>query len=215
MLKRFNTLYYRIFSLNFNRIEVSEENAVVWDASIVLARYLIQQCQKYPDFLKGKNVLEIGSGLGLCGMTAAVLGAKLVLMTDLKDAVPLLEYNVEQNKGKFDKTTNIQVLEFTWSKEEAEKLMQDKTYDYVLMSDCIYYEESLEPLIDTLNVLTDSKKSIILLAQELRESQRQIDLFKTFIKKTRDKIMFREVPAAEQDPDYQCEEIMLYRCISK
>lgn len=194
-----------------SRIE-SQVSAVVWDASIVLARYLIHKCEKSPIFLRDKHVLELGSGLGLCGMTASVLGAKTVLMTDLKEAIRLLEYNVDQNKEKLG---SVEVRELTWSKEEAEKLTQDKIFDYVLISDCIYYEESIEPLIETLDTILKGRKTVLLLAQELRESEKQIEIFKGFIKKARDKIVFREVPLADQDPDFHCEEIMLYHCTTK
>lgn len=208
-------MYYRIvFQTYLHRIE-GQVSTVVWDASIVLARYLIQQFKKNPEFLRDKNILEIGSGLGLCGMTAAMLGAKFVLMTDLEEAIPLLEYNVEQNRSKFGELPNVQVTALTWSKEEAEKLAQDKIFDYILISDCIYYDESIDALLDTLNVLIKNKKSVILLAQELRESQKQINIFKQFIQKARNNLIFREVPVTEQDPNYQCEEIILYKCTSK
>lgn len=188
---------------------------MVWDASIVLARYLIHQSEKDSKFLKDKNVLELGAGLGLCGMTAAVLGAKFVLLTDLSEAVPLLKHNIDKNNKKFNKESQVEVSTLTWSLEEAEKLVKDKTFDFVLVADCIYYEESINPLIETLNILTKNKKTVVVLSQELRESQKQIDIFKKFLKKARDTIIFREIPALEQDPEYQCEEIMLYSCTGK
>lgn len=160
-------------------------------------------------------MLELGSGLGLCGMTASILGAKFVLMTDLKEAISLLEYNVDKNKDKLGKSSEVEVRELTWSKEEAEKLVEERIFDFVLISDCIYYEESIEPLIDTLQTVLKGKKTVLLLAQELRESQKQIDIFKKFLKKATDKIKFREVPVGEQNPDFQCEEILLYHCTYK
>ena len=52
---------------------------VVWPASIALGR-LIAHC---PSLVQGKSVLEIGSGLGLCGCVAAHAGASRVVMTDV------------------------------------------------------------------------------------------------------------------------------------
>lgn len=49
-------------------------NCVVWDASLVLAKYLETMCQHKSDFLSGIKVLELGSGLGVVGLTAATLG---------------------------------------------------------------------------------------------------------------------------------------------
>jgi predicted nicotinamide N-methyase len=44
---------------------------------------------------KGKNVLELGSGPGLCGFSAAKLGAKKVILTDYKEQImELIAYNI-------------------------------------------------------------------------------------------------------------------------
>lgn len=57
----------------FQKLE-GDVNCVVWDASLVLAKYLETMCQTKPDFLSGVRVLELGSGLGVVGLTAATLG---------------------------------------------------------------------------------------------------------------------------------------------
>lgn len=49
-------------------------NCVVWDASLVLAKYLETMSQNKSDFLSGMKVIELGSGLGVVGLTAATLG---------------------------------------------------------------------------------------------------------------------------------------------
>ena len=41
----------------------------------------------HPNIVRGKRVLEIGSGCGACGILAAKLGAEKVLLTDYVDAV--------------------------------------------------------------------------------------------------------------------------------
>jgi len=82
------------------------------------------------------------------------------------------------------------------------------------LSDCIYYNESLEPLIETLNVLVKPSTKIIL-AQELRESKKQIELIKDFLKQIQATITFREVPQQDQHPHYQCNEIMLFSGVRK
>lgn len=56
-------------------------NCVVWDASLVLAKYLETMCQNKSDFLSGMKVIELGSGLGVVGLTAATLG--LVLFNNI------------------------------------------------------------------------------------------------------------------------------------
>lgn len=47
---------------------------VVWDAAILLAKYLEKLYEKNHIKFKNLNVIELGSGIGCVGMTAACLG---------------------------------------------------------------------------------------------------------------------------------------------
>ena len=51
---------------------------VVWPAGLAFSRLLVH-C---PSFVQGKRVLELGSGLGAVGLSAATAGAASVLLTD-------------------------------------------------------------------------------------------------------------------------------------
>ena len=46
--------------------------------------------------LRGKRAVELGAGMGLCGLAFAVMGAH-VLVTDLAPVLPLLRINCEAN----------------------------------------------------------------------------------------------------------------------
>ncbi|KAF2976080.1 hypothetical protein EK904_005966 [Melospiza melodia maxima] len=63
-----------------------------------------------------------------------------VTVTDLEELQELLMVNIENNKHLV--TGGEDVTEF------------QPPPDYILMADCIYYEESLEPLLKTLRELT-------------------------------------------------------------
>nr|KAF6503397.1 valosin containing protein lysine methyltransferase [Molossus molossus] len=72
---------------------------VVWDAAIVLCKYL-----ETPGFsgdgahtLIRQSVLELGSGTGAVGLMAATLGANVVV-TDLEELQDLLKININMNK---------------------------------------------------------------------------------------------------------------------
>jgi predicted nicotinamide N-methyase len=64
--------------------------AVVWDASIIFAKYMEKNSADYDvRKLKGKSVLELGSGCGLAGIGFMIRGA-VVTFTDLDAVVQLL-----------------------------------------------------------------------------------------------------------------------------
>jgi len=49
---------------------------VAWPAGEVLAQYLVK---RGPNSLRGKQILELGSGTGLVGLVAAMLGGTVYL----------------------------------------------------------------------------------------------------------------------------------------
>ena len=76
-----------------------DENSVscIWDASIVLSRYMLNESEFPRGFFKNKQILELGSGCGLSGIISAFLGASTIL-TELGDVMPILKENVERLK---------------------------------------------------------------------------------------------------------------------
>jgi predicted nicotinamide N-methyase len=69
----------------------------LWEAGAALAEYFVEN----PDLLRGKNVIEIGAGVGLTGLTiAGCCGARKVHMTDYTDECRLnLSHNIAVNQG--------------------------------------------------------------------------------------------------------------------
>ena len=66
----------------------------MWKGADVLAEFLIQN----RDLIQNKRVLELGAGVGLCGLVAARLGASHVIMTDGDTSVlSNMRYNIQQN----------------------------------------------------------------------------------------------------------------------
>jgi predicted nicotinamide N-methyase len=64
-------------TLQINQCETGDVGCVVWDAAIVLTTYLETDDfldSKGVNRLKGKSVLELGSGTGVVGIQAAKLG---------------------------------------------------------------------------------------------------------------------------------------------
>ena len=60
----------------------------VWPAGLAMCDYL----KRHPELVKGKRVLELGSGTGVVGLFAAKLGAEHVTLTDF------IDWNIENIK---------------------------------------------------------------------------------------------------------------------
>ena len=73
----------------------------LWDSGLYLARWVLGN----RDRIRGQSVVEIGSGLGLVGLTAAKFARKTVLSDCAEDIVASLSRSIVTNdlgrKGKF------------------------------------------------------------------------------------------------------------------
>ncbi|KAJ3103113.1 hypothetical protein HDU97_010393 [Phlyctochytrium planicorne] len=72
--------------------------AVVWDCSIVLSKFLEQNAGSGSEYdVSGKRAIELGSGRGLVGLAATILGAELTL-TDVDSVTSDLEGIISHEK---------------------------------------------------------------------------------------------------------------------
>lgn len=122
----------------------SDESGVLWDASLMIAKFIEYDCHRNNYLLNNCNVIELGSGTGFLGIWFAVLGAS-VLMTDQEKNLDLININIDENSDLLDKK-KISVKCFDWNDtiKYEWNFLQWKSIDeidYILISDCIYYEK--------------------------------------------------------------------------
>eukprot|EP00536_Pseudo-nitzschia_multiseries_P007539 jgi/Psemu1/195820/e_gw1.178.40.1 len=118
----------------------------LWKAAPRLADYLVTERD---DLVAGKSVLELGAGLGLCGMVAHHLGAERVLLTDA-DTITLqkMRTNLQTNCPNRDRGGNeIGVRQLIWN--NLNQMKDCGPFDTILGADVIYAISSLQPLFDT------------------------------------------------------------------
>ncbi len=117
----------------------------LWQAAPRLARFL----SEHTNLVVGKSVLELGAGLGLCGMVAHHLGAESVVLTDA-DTITLerMRSNLAINcPTKSDSKQSIISRQLIWN--NIAQMRECGTFDTVLGADVIYTIGSLDPLFDT------------------------------------------------------------------
>lgn len=121
----------------------------VWLGAEVLTLWLVG---KNPDLVKGKRVLEVGAGVGLCGIAVFHLKASKVVLTDGDlDVLTNLRYNVEHNiANNRDESTCHQLI---WGKNLQEFQETHGQFDVIIGADLFYITRSLKPLFTTVNQL--------------------------------------------------------------
>ncbi|TMW62303.1 hypothetical protein Poli38472_009796 [Pythium oligandrum] len=159
----------------------------VWTASCFLAEHLVEfatneltdaESHSFQVASTQASVIELGSGCGLAGIVAAVLGAKVVL-SDQRTAVELLERNVQNNLAGEERAS---VVEYRWGTSAEDAGLPHATFDFILISDCInpiYGTESWRNLARSIDLLSHDK-TITYLAHEARGEDEAMTDFLAF-----------------------------------
>jgi predicted nicotinamide N-methyase len=106
--------------------------AELWPSGLALARYVAEL------ELAGRRVLELGCGLGLPSLAAALRGADVLATDWAEDAIELLRRNGERNDAL------LRVARVRWS--EPQPLLRAAPWDLVLGADLLYEERNAEQL---------------------------------------------------------------------
>uniref|UniRef100_A0A7S1Y3T4 Calmodulin-lysine N-methyltransferase n=1 Tax=Grammatophora oceanica TaxID=210454 RepID=A0A7S1Y3T4_9STRA len=157
----------------------------LWTASPRLCEYLVttttnnnqqhHQATTPIEFIRNRRVLELGAGLGLCGIVAHKLGAKQVVLTDGDtDTLKEMKQNVEANcRSAISASGGIVAETITchqlrWGHRLDEFRERHGTFDTILAADVVYLEEMLHPLFDTVVKLLDRDRGRFLLSYTRR-----------------------------------------------
>lgn len=78
----------RVIEINDKEIYIGQDLTLshagtVWDGALTMVYYWNKNKNIAKDLLTNKNVLELGSGTGIVGISAAIFNPKTVYLTDL------------------------------------------------------------------------------------------------------------------------------------
>ena len=164
----------------------------LWKASDQMCEYLVENQMT---LLHGpKRILELGTGLGRCGILAHKLldssdegeaGSAIFLTDGDTDTLLQLRANVEHNicsKYQSQKSkTNLEISQLIWGTETAKKFLSQRAsgqkFDVIFGSDLVYVVKVIVPLFQTVNeLLLSDRESCFVMAHNNRRQGNEVDL---------------------------------------
>ena len=141
-------------------------SGVVWDCGLLLVDFLIWESDRGISGTKGR-VLDLGTGTGICGLAALVLGASHVTFTDINEPPSFVD-NLQQLSP--DLRQRVVFVAYDWSSttidsrlatpphteetnltlDEPDNQAARECWDTVLCSDLLYDEKAHQTLINTM-----------------------------------------------------------------
>jgi nicotinamide N-methyltransferase len=125
---------------------------ILTNACLHLAKYIETNADS---IIKGKTVLEVGSGGALPSILSAHLGAKYVISTDYPDTD--LIQNIKKNIKENNVQSNCTALGYIWGNETNEIVEtlqnatnnENQTFDIIILSDVIFNHSEHLKLLKT------------------------------------------------------------------
>lgn len=112
--------------------------------------------------VRGKRLIELGAGVGVPGMAAHILGAK-VLLTEQAHVIDLIRWNATTHFAD----EGLESAELDWYETGSGPLAS--TFDFILACDCIYeplYGESWKALLQQMIALSNEDTRVLVSAEE-------------------------------------------------
>lgn len=138
-----------------------DSGARIWDAGLALSALLADPS------LAGKRVLELGSGTGVGGLSAAAAGAQ-VLLSDLPANVPLLEANIAANR--MGHAARAVQLRWGCAADEYQAALGGQ-FDLICGSDLLYAPNTFDDLLSSLVRLSTPGRTQVLFTYPTRYTE--------------------------------------------
>ena len=131
--------------------------ADLWASAIGLSHYLVDN----QALVRGKNIFEIGCGLGLPAILAGKLGAASTTLSDyLQDALDFAQLNWEKNLPL--ENVEFSLLDWRTIPEKLSSIPPQYKADILLAADVAYEKRAFEPLLNTFQQLVKPDGKILI-----------------------------------------------------
>jgi len=172
--------------------------AKIWPASVILGYYLCSLPAAKP-----LDMLELGAGVGLCGLVAAARGHKVLITDNHPDALLFARINILKNN--LQDLAAVQPLDFT-----ADHI--SRRFDCILGAEILYLQESYPQLLSFLeaHLSNSSDGEIILSASNARKSPAFFHNAQEYFQISHKSLECRDNPV-EGNADQESHRITIYR----
>ncbi|RLN98899.1 hypothetical protein BBJ28_00018969 [Nothophytophthora sp. Chile5] len=185
--------------------EKQGQQAKVWDCALVLAKFLTNDAYFPHGFFENKRVVELGCGIGVPGLAAAVLGAEEVLLTDMPMAIPWIQANIDRNQTAGQIANTVCADALMWGEQEHR---DQRAFDVILCSDLVYGEPEIShKLAQTIASLSHAD-TLVVSAHEARFAGDRGQSFFASLRKQRFAVEL--VPRASLDVVYSADNILVH-----
>ena len=121
--------------------------AEIWPSGIALAEAIVA----HPDLVRGRRVIEIGSGLGVTAGAALKAGAHLTVADYSPESLLLCRYNCLSNTSLEPDTMTL-----NWRDPSPEfRELVGSGFPVVLAADVLYETRDIEPMLDLIEWLVE------------------------------------------------------------
>ena len=132
----------------FEREEFLPYWAELWASAVALAHDVARRS------LRGASVLELGCGLGLPSIAAAMAGGRVLATDWSEDAVRATATNASLNDARLD------AERVAWAAPDA--IVERAPWRYVLASDVLYEPRHVDQLLELLPRLVDKASRVLI-----------------------------------------------------
>ncbi|MDX2129573.1 MAG: methyltransferase domain-containing protein [Chloroherpetonaceae bacterium] len=115
--------------------------AEIWPSSIHLSEFILKNLH-----LKNKRLIEIGAGIGLCGVAAAKMGASVLCTDYSNEALKFITLNGLLNQFTNRDTFDTTQLDWRWVQIEEK-------FDFLIAADVLYERRNVLPIVTALEKL--------------------------------------------------------------
>lgn len=173
----------------------------LWPAATHLCRYIdtnLDSVFSAHGGVEGARVIELGAGVGLVGVYLSALGCRRVILTDLQQAMEIIQTNIDANKTKTASSSSTLAMPLSWGNAaEAEAVVlallcggesaaapeSEEPPPLIVAADCVYWESLFELLADTLCLLCRRCQGARVLMSHVRRWKKDAKFFKLCVKK--------------------------------